>query len=128
MQYVLERLATPLRSSPEQPQSFDLETAVAAQIQRIVSARVLEQQNGEPSLLEFGMPNIVDLAQTSKSQLECYAARLAKLIMRYEPRLLHPSVTVEPTSNALMPFCLVVTGCLRPDADAQTFRFDLPVH
>lgn len=124
MQFLLERLAT----TTQPPQAFDLEAAVAAQIQRIVSARVLETPDGTMSLLEFGMPNVVELAQNSKGQLERYAARLARLIAHYEPRLLHSSVTVEQGPGPLMPYRLVVSGTLQPDGDVQTFFFELPEH
>lgn len=75
MQFLLERLAQPAPSSPGQFVHFDLRAAIAAQIQRIVSARVVEASDGELSLLEFGLPNIVELSTFNKGDLEQYAAR-----------------------------------------------------
>lgn len=124
MVFLLERLAT----ASSDAQAFNLEEAIAAQIQRIVGARLLESDNGEVSLLEFGMPNIVDVAYNSKTAMERYAARLKRLIAHYEPRLLHPKVSVEPTSNTLSPFRLVVSGMLALGGDTRTFLFDLPEH
>jgi len=124
MVFLLERLASP----PGQALAFDLEAAVASQLQRIVGARVLETGNGDLSLLEFGMPNVVDVAYNSKTAMERYAMRLKQLIKHYEPRLLYPNVSVEPTTNSTMPYRLVVTGTLTPGGDARTFFFELPEH
>lgn len=126
MRYVLERLAARPITMGGQTEPFDLEAAVAAQIQRIVSARPTHAPGGQGTpLFEFGMPNIVEFAQGGKTRLDQYAARLTRLIARYEPRLRHPQVTVEPARDGMTPFRLVVTGTLAPDNDAYTVRFDL---
>ena len=125
MQFILERLAARPITSSGQPDAFDLEAAVSAQIQRIVSARPVGKLSGEMTLLEFGMPNIVELAQDSKAQLEKYAARLLKLIKHYEPRLLQPSIALEDTSGKLTPYRLVISGVLMPDQESHPFRFEL---
>lgn len=124
MAFLLERLAAPA----ERGREFDLEAAVAAQIQRIVAARTLEADGGAPSLLEFGMPNVADLGYGSKSTLERYGARLKRLVEHYEPRLLHPEIAVEATGNALLPHRLVVSGSLQPDGETRSFVFELPEH
>lgn len=122
MYFLLERLAANGGTPP------DLETAVAAQIQRIVSARVLESPGGAMSLLEFGMPNVVDLPSNSKTALARYGARLQRLIERYEPRLIAPNVTVEPTDDGLSPWRLVVSGRLAQEGELLAFRVDPPAH
>lgn len=127
MQFLLERLASPQLPSAGQTDSFQLKTAVAAQIQRIVSARMVESV-GEPTLLEFGMPNVVELAMSSKSQLEQYGARLGRLIGRYEPRLLSPKVSVESTRDPLMPYQILVSGILASSHEVELFHFKLPLH
>lgn len=127
MPFLLERLATPSLSN-SQPPFFDLAAAVGEQIQRIVSARILETDDGALSLLEFGMPNVVDLSPNSKTELGRYGARLQQLIEHYEPRLLHPNVAVEQGGNALTPYRLVVSGTLMPGGDTHTFHFELPEH
>jgi type VI secretion system lysozyme-like protein len=128
MRFLLERLAVPLQAARGLPQSFDLEAAVAAQIGRIVSARPLDQSGEEETLFGYGMPNVVDLARDNKSQLDCYAARLRRMIARYEPRLREPEVTVEPAPEGPSPWRLVVSGSLPPDDEARTFRFELSDH
>lgn len=128
MRYVLERLAAHPTTMGGQPEEFDLEAAVAAQIQRIVCARPTDAPGGQGTpLFEFGMPNIVEFAQGGKSRLEQYAARLKRMIARYEPRLRNPHVAIEPVRDGkgMTPFRLVVTGTLSPDRDAYTVRFDL---
>lgn len=128
MQFLLERLAATPSLSMGQPEPFDMEAAVAAQIQRIVSSRIVAAPDGDISLIEFGMPSVVELAQNSRAQLERYAAQLVRLIEHYEPRLRHPGVAVEPGRDALHPYRLVVSGWLAPDSEIATFRFELPAH
>ncbi|MFZ6675469.1 type VI secretion system baseplate subunit TssE [Undibacterium sp. Xuan67W] len=127
MQYLFERLASPKFSSGDQSEAFNVKTAVAAQIQRIVSARMIES-GGELNLLEFGMPNVVELAMSSKNQLNQYGARLGRLIGRYEPRLLNPVVQVESTRDPLMPYQILVTGSLASSTEVELFYFNLPLH
>lgn len=126
MQFLLERLAT-CTAPAGHAEAFDLKAAVAAQIQRIVSARPQDGTSAATNtnaLLDFGMPSVVELSLGSKSQLEKYAARLARQIARHEPRLLHPSVTVELAQGRLTPYRLVISGMLAPDGDVHTFHFD----
>jgi predicted component of type VI protein secretion system len=127
MQFLLERLAYPPLSLDGHAAPFNMKAAVAAQIQRIVSARVVES-DGEPDLLEFGIPNVIELAMSSKGQLERYGARLGRLISRYEPRLSKPRVHVEPTRDPLMPYRLVVSGSLLSTGEPELFYFVLPRH
>lgn len=127
MQFLLERLAHPAPSSPGQFEPFDLRAAIAGQIQRIVSARVVEGAD-HMSLLEFGMPNIVELSACSKSELERYGARLERLVMRYEPRLRGPRVQVQSTGLPLTPYRLAITGVLAAGGEPETFVFDLPAY
>lgn len=141
MQFLLERFASshwPSKKELDNPDissAFaaqktaltELKAAIAAQITRIVSARVLDTE-GELSLLEFGMPNVVELGTHNKGQLERYGARLARLISHYEPRLISPSVQVVATKNPLMPYRLVVSGSLTSATAAERFYFDLPTH
>ena len=128
MQFLLERLAASPAMLAGQPDAAELRTAVAAQLARIVSARPVETPSGDMTLLQFGMPSIVETALGSAAQLERYAARLTMLIAHYEPRLQHPSVTLEPVQGRLTPYRLVVSGTLAPDGDLHTFRFDLSDH
>jgi predicted component of type VI protein secretion system len=123
MYFLLERLAAG-GGTP----ACDLETAVAAQIQRIVAARVLESPDGAMSLIEFGMPNVVDLPYNSKTALARYGARLQRLIERYEPRLIGPGVKVEPSGSTLAPWRLVVSGRLAQEGELVAFRVDPPTH
>lgn len=128
MQFLFERLANPPLPSPGQFESFDMSAAITSQIQRIVSARVVETAGGEMSLLEFGMPNIVEINANSKTQLEKYASRLARLIARYEPRLLSPRASVQATGNPMMPFRIVVSGELSEETESVVLHFEMPVH
>lgn len=128
MQFLLERLANPPLSSPGQFEPFDLQAAIAAQIQRIVSARVVQAGDGKMSLLEFGMPNVVELSTNSKSELERYGSQLTRLIAQYEPRLLSPRVRVLPTGQPMTPYRIEVSGSLASREEPETFHFELPVY
>ena len=125
MQFLLERLAeTPSFSADRQ---FDLRTAIAAQIQRLVSARVLEMGN-DLNLLEVGCANVVEVGVNNKLQLERYIARLTRLIARYEPRLLRPRVEIQARDDPLQPYRLVVKGSLSTTDEGEVFFFELPLH
>ncbi len=123
MPFLLERLAQKPAFDGSQP--FDLRAAVAAQLQRIVSAR---STGAGVDLLGFGMPSVVELEMSSRPQLERYAQRLALLIARHEPRLKSPRVKVEPMGQALNLYRLSVTGSLDDGNGADTFHFELPTH
>ncbi|MGB9989825.1 type VI secretion system baseplate subunit TssE [Pseudoduganella rhizocola] len=125
MQYLLERLASPPLPALGQFESRDMAALVAAQIQRIVSARALVC-GGSVSLLDFGMPHVVEQGLHEEVALQRYAARLVRLIQQYEPRLLHPKAAVRKTGRALMPYELVVSGSLAPEAPPAEFVFEVP--
>lgn len=112
MQYLFERLdAAP----------FDLQAAVQAQLERIVSARAADSA-GAPA---FGMPSVVELGAGDRTALAGYAARLARMVRRYEPRLRGASVTLEAGDGGLMPYALVISGTLADSGEAQRYRFAL---
>lgn len=125
MQYLLERLASPPLPALGQFETQELPALVAAQIQRIVSARALAC-GGSVSLLDFGMPHVVEQGLHEELALQRYAARLVRLIQQYEPRLLQPKAAVRKTGRALMPYELVVSGSLVPDTPPAEFVFEVP--
>ncbi|GAB7536926.1 type VI secretion system baseplate subunit TssE [Burkholderia sp. 22PA0099] len=123
MPFLLERLAQAPAFDGSRP--FDLREAVAAQIQRIVSAR---STGAGVDLLGFGMPSAVELEMYSKPQLERYAQRLALLIARHEPRLLAPRVKIESVGQPLGPYRLAIYGSLDDGNGTDVFHFELPSH
>lgn len=120
MRYLFERLTatTPIAAGPAGP--AELGEAVAAQIQRIVATRP-RKAGDDSDLLGFGMLNVVDVSANGGSGLRRYAARLVRMIERFEPRLANVEVTLVPDRNPLMPNRLRVSGRLRT-AEAQPFR------
>jgi type VI secretion system lysozyme-like protein len=120
MRYLFERLAaaTPIGAGFAEP--VDLSEAVAAQIQRMVATRP-RKAGDDCDLLGFGMLNVVDVSANGEAGLRHYAARLARMIERFEPRLANVEVTLVPDLNPLMPNRLRVSGRLCT-ADAQPFR------
>ncbi|RDU94739.1 GPW/gp25 family protein [Trinickia dinghuensis] len=125
MQFLLERLAQP--PTFDGTQSFDLRAAIAAQIQRLVSARIA-RTGGDLDLLDVGCPNVVEFELYSKPQLEQYAQRLARLIARYEPRLRKPRVQIEPNGAALTPYRVAIYGSIDESDEMDVFHFELPSH
>jgi type VI secretion system lysozyme-like protein len=127
MPFLFERLASVTCALTGRAEAFDLATAVAAQVQRIVAARPRVGER-DAELLGFGMPHVVDLASNSRTQLDRYAAQLGRLIARYEPRLREPEVDIVPSGEALRPYRLVVSGILEGDRDPRSFDIELPAH
>ncbi|KKB61303.1 hypothetical protein WM40_24020 [Robbsia andropogonis] len=125
MQFLFERLADP--PSFDGSQTFDLRAAVAAQIQRLVSARTT-RVGSDLDLLDFGSQSVVEIALESKPQLELYAQRLARLVCRYEPRLKSPKVQIEACSETLRPYRLAIYGTLDQTNGVDVFHFELPSH
>ncbi|WP_338847066.1 type VI secretion system baseplate subunit TssE [Massilia sp. W12] len=126
MQFLLERLAAAPAANRESA-SAALKTAVAAQIQRLVAARVVEYGN-DMNLLEAGVPNVVEISAGDKHDLERYALRLTRLIKRYEPRLLEPKIVVQASGDPQQPFRLMIKGHLDDSVEIETFYFELPRH
>lgn len=125
MQFLLECLAQP--PSFNGTQQFDIRAAIGAQIQRLVSARVVKSGTNL-DLLGFGSQSVVELCTDNKAQLEQYAHRLARLIARYEPRLSSPRVLIEPNRGVLNPYRLVVCGSIGETDEMEVFHFELPSH
>ncbi|HTH74968.1 MAG TPA: GPW/gp25 family protein [Trinickia sp.] len=125
MQFLLERLAQP--PSFDGTHAFDVRAAIAAQIQRLVSARIA-RSGGDLDLLDFGAQSVVEFELYSKPQLEQYAQRLARLIARYEPRLRSPRVQIESTSEALGPYRVAIYGAIDDSNGMDVFHFELPSH
>ena len=65
---------------------------------------------------QFGMPSVLELKAGDLVRMKAYAARLTRMLIAYEPRLLQPSVQVVPGDDPLQPYQLVVRGALSPDA------------
>ncbi|ALU89495.1 hypothetical protein [Herbaspirillum rubrisubalbicans] len=126
MHYLLERLANPPPAGAGQCGMVDLRPLVGAQIQRIVSTHTLASRNGT-SLLETGLPHVVEQGVQEQLALQRYATQLTLLILRHEPRLLQPRTTIVATGLALTPYQLLVTGSLAPGADPEQFCFELPL-
>lgn len=120
MHYLFERLAAATGTAGAEP----LREAVAAQIQRIVATR--PRVAGDTSdLLGFGMLNVVDVSAAGGAGLRRYAARLARMIERFEPRLANVEVALVPDDNPLMPNRLCVSGALRGgNGEALRVLFD----
>lgn len=118
--YLLERIECAGGGLP-----FDLEAAVAAQIQRLVAVHDWELPPGLAEPLGMGLPSAVDLGHDGEASLNRYAVLLARVIRRHEPRLADVRVRVHPAA-AHTPPRLVVEATLAAERGPQPFRFTLP--
>jgi type VI secretion system lysozyme-like protein len=120
MRYLFERLAAAAPTSAMHARPVDLGEAVSEQIQRMVATRP-RIAGDDSDLLGFGMLNVVDVSANGGVGLKQYAARLKRMIERFEPRLAQVDVALVPDVNPLMPNRLRVSGVLR-GSDPQPFR------
>jgi predicted component of type VI protein secretion system len=125
MQYLLERLDSDPGSDGVARSPFDLKAAVRAQIERLMSSRLPAGPDDPLAPPRFGMPSVVELCANDKGQVEAYAARLVRLLSRYEPRLLRPAVDVIEGSTPLTPFALRIRGTLDQHDDVLEVSFPL---
>ncbi|EJL94089.1 hypothetical protein PMI16_00444 [Herbaspirillum sp. CF444] len=125
MQFLLERLAQP--PSFNGTSQFDLREAIHAQIQRLVGARFVAA-GADLDLLDFGVHSVVELGANDKLRLEQYAARIARLIARYEPRLRIAKVQIVPSGDSASPYRLAVSGLIGASDESDVFHFELPSH
>ena len=125
MQFLLERLAQP--PSFNGSSQFDLREAIRAQIQRLVGARFVAA-GADLDLLDFGTHSVVELGVNDKLQLEQYAARLARLITHFEPRLRIAKVQIEPSGDSASPYRIAVSGIIGATDESDVFHFELPSH
>lgn len=118
MRFLFERLVSHAPLDRGTPDRGELANAVAAQIQRIVATRP-RVPGDDSDLLGFGMFNVVDVSANGTVALQHYAARLAEMIGRFEPRLANVEIAVVPGKNPLMPLRLRVSGTLRDGRPAS---------
>lgn len=127
MQYLLERLACAGANPAPGAGAFDLRAAVRDQIERLVSSHFWP---GAPGLQLMGMnlPPVAGYGYAVQDDVTTYAAGIRELIVRSEPRLQTPSVSVVRAGGSLMPYQVQVTGRLAgEDDDSGTFEFNLPL-
>ena len=124
MPFLLERLA--MRPDPidGRTEAFDEIAAIQAQVQRLFASRSL-QNVGASALLEWGLPNVVEMGAADMPSLCRYAEQARRAIAKHEPRLENVRVTVEPQENVLTPFRLQVTAVLSSSQDACCFGISL---
>lgn len=83
-------------------QPLSQQEAVLRQLAWLVSSREWLAEKHNTYLIDVAMPNPVSLAGLHDVQF--YAERLRRLILRYEPRLTDMQIELEPTGRALSPF------------------------
>lgn len=122
MRYLFERLSEPVAASTD---AFDVLAAVQAQLCRILVGHPGTLGEGEPHLLNFGLPGVVDIHLSGTDQVDGLIARVRQLITHYEPRLSDVQVAVEATTEWLSPYRIIVQARLTGDGEGRTLRFPL---
>lgn len=71
-----------------QEKPFDLRASVMRQIQMILSARgKARNRQQEPTLLDFGIPPVVDQMGADSDRLREYQQEIRRMILAFEPRV-----------------------------------------
>ncbi|HEY6924055.1 MAG TPA: hypothetical protein VI653_11340 [Steroidobacteraceae bacterium] len=100
---------------------FDIERAVLANVQRLVSNRSAFITDAF-DVLSCGVRSIVDLGSGDRHGIERYGARIQGLIRHYEPRLQTAGVeVVGPDGGG--PLHLVVSGSIETAQGPHAMRF-----
>jgi len=121
MHLLFERLS---RDKPENTVRT-LRSAVQDQVQRIVTSLTINEVSDDPNIMNFGIPSVVDMANSSEEQLSYWALRLRELIRQFEPRLKLESVDLQRTGNIYAPLKVMVTGQLDIDDNIDTMQFSI---
>ena len=122
MAFVLERLAARPSSATARIEALDESAAIRAQIQRLFAGRT-SSGHGASSVIEWGLPCVVEIGANDTLGLARYAEQARRAILRHEPRLKDVVVTVAPQDNVLTPFCLRISAVLVGSGEAC--RFDV---
>lgn len=124
MPFLLERLAARPTALDGRQEAFDEAVAVCAQIQRIFAGRTVPG-SGAAALVDWGLPNAVEMGHAEKPALARFAELARRAIQKYEPRLKDVNVTVEPQEDSLAPFRLQIVGALADRDDPYVFYIPL---
>jgi type VI secretion system lysozyme-like protein len=124
MPFLLERLAARPSTPDGRVEAFDELAAIQAQVQRLFASRTVRDR-GASGVIEWGMPNVVEMGYRDMPALEKYAERARRLILRHEPRLRDVVVTVEPQEHPLVPVRLLITAALADNGEACSFPLQL---
>jgi predicted component of type VI protein secretion system len=125
MQFLFDRLDNTPQHVGETPPPFNLKSAIQTQVERIVGARLPASEAGVMASPQFGMPSVIELSVGDAQRIKAYVARLTRMLLAYEPRLLQPSVKVEDSGDPLLPYHLVVSGKFAPDQPEAVYTFPL---
>jgi len=115
MRYLFERLS---ESLARRPADFDLRQAIQDQLQRLLVSHPGTAGDGEPHLLNYGLPAVPDIRLDDAIHVARICDRMATLIAHYEPRLSDVSVQLEPTGDPLNP-CRILVDAILPGADGD---------
>lgn len=122
MPYLFERLSEPAARAPA---GFDVVAAIRCQLMRVLVSHPGTVGEGEPHLLEFGLPSVPDIRVDDAPQIDSLRDRVKRLIQHYEPRLTEVQVSVEPTGDALAPYRILVDAKVIKEQGGQRLRFPL---
>ncbi len=122
MKFLFERL-TQADAGPNTKADFDVKRAVRHNIQRLLANRVAFDADAAPSILNCGLPSIVELSRDSQSTLERYAARIRRMLEYYEPRLKNLRVNIETDTTTASPYRVAITATLETADEIEEMYF-----
>lgn len=122
MRYLFERLSDSLA---RRPADFDVRQAIQDQLQRLLVSHPGTAGDGDPHLLNFGLPALPDIRLDDPIHETRLCDRMAVLIGHYEPRLSDIRVQLEPTGDPLNPQRILVDAILPGAYDGRHMRFVL---
>lgn len=122
MPYLFERLSEPEAKANE---PFDVMAAIRCQLMRVLVSHPGTVGDGEPHLLDFGLPAVTDVRLDNPRQMAWLRDRVLRLIAHYEPRLTDVQVEIQPTGDALAPYRILVEAKVMREQGGLRLRFPL---
>ncbi len=127
MKYLFERMEEPLTEW----NANDQISAIQRQVQRIAEGHRLVKDESALDLigLELGSGNevgtVVDLGASAGQSHIRFAKQMERLLLRFEPRILRPKVSVLPSSKGAFQANLLIEGQLQHSDELEEFRFSI---
>ena len=125
--FLFERLAG------EKAEDFDVRQAVGDQLSRLVDTLpptlglegTTAGPNREADILNFGMAPLVDHSFETPVQRQRHADHLLALLKKFEPRLLHPNVTLTGSLSTSDPLGMQIQGHVDDGEEEEIIRFNM---
>ncbi len=131
LRYLFDRLANPLDTPPtsHEERVLWLRRAITDELQRLFGQRSFfaglseqSQSLSEPSIMNFGLPDVISHSANIDS-MQLFAEQIKRMVLHYEPRLLHPEVSLESTDSTILPASIKISGVISAGAIQEEFSW-----